>query len=68
MSPAGRRFAWVMVTACRGDEVPHEIIRSPYDGTIDADEHALEPAWLWVESLEAAHRPRALRRLYRLDA
>jgi len=39
----------------------YEIIRFPYDGTIDADGHVLEPAWLWEEYLEAAHRPRAIR-------
>jgi hypothetical protein len=49
-----------MVAACGGDEVPYEIIRFPYDGTIGAEGHVLEPAWLWEEHLEAAHRPRAL--------
>jgi predicted TIM-barrel fold metal-dependent hydrolase len=44
-----------MVAAQGGDEVPYEIIRFPYDGTIDADGHVLEPAWLWEEYLEAAH-------------
>ncbi len=39
----------------------YEIVRFPYDGTIDADGHVLEPAWLWEEYLEAALRPRALR-------
>ena len=46
--------------------MPYEIIRFPYDGTIDADGHVLEPAWLWEEYLEAAHRPRAIR--IRVDA
>jgi predicted TIM-barrel fold metal-dependent hydrolase len=41
--------------------VPYEIIRFPYEGAIDADGHVLEPAWLWEEYLEPAHRPRALR-------
>lgn len=41
--------------------MPYEIIRFPYSGTIDADGHVLEPAWLWEEYLEAAHRPRAIR-------
>ena len=41
--------------------MPYEIIRFPYDFAIDADGHVLEPAWLWEEALEAAHRPRALR-------
>ena len=39
----------------------YEIVRFPYDGTIDADGHLLEPAWLWEEYLEEAYRPRALR-------
>ena len=39
----------------------YEIVRFPYDGTIDADGHVLEPGWLWEEYLEAALRPRALR-------
>jgi hypothetical protein len=39
----------------------YEIIRFPYDFAIDADGHVLAPAWLWEETLEAAHRPRALR-------
>ena len=34
--------------------MPYEIIRFPYDGTIDADGHVLEPAWLWEEYLERA--------------
>ncbi|MGH7287366.1 MAG: amidohydrolase family protein [Myxococcota bacterium] len=41
--------------------MPYEVIRFPYGGTIDADGHVLEPAWLWEEYLEAAHRPRAIR-------
>ena len=41
--------------------MPYEIIRLPYDGTVDAGGRVLEPAWLWEETLEAAHRPRALR-------
>jgi predicted TIM-barrel fold metal-dependent hydrolase len=41
--------------------MPYEIIRFPYDGTIDADGHVLEPAWLWEEYLEERFRPRALR-------
>jgi hypothetical protein len=49
--------------------VPFQVIRFPYDGTIDAEGQVLEPAWLWEEHLEAAHRPRArrirtVRRLY----
>ena len=41
--------------------MPYEAIPFPYDGTIDADGHILEPANLWEEYLEAKHRPRALR-------
>lgn len=44
----------------------YEIVRFPYDGTIDADGHVLEPATLWEEYLEARHRDRALR--IRVDA
>ena len=41
-------------------DMAYEIKRFPYDGTIDADGHVLEPAWLWEEYLEAAlPRPRA---------
>ena len=43
----------------------YEIKRFPYDGTVDADGHVLEPPDLWEEYLEAAYRPRALR--IRLD-
>jgi uncharacterized protein len=39
----------------------YEVLRFPYDGTIDADGHVLEPAWLWEEYLEERFRPRALR-------
>jgi predicted TIM-barrel fold metal-dependent hydrolase len=39
----------------------YEVIRFPYDGTIDADGHVLEPTWLWEEYLEERYRPRALR-------
>lgn len=39
----------------------YEIRRFPYDGTIDADGHVLEPAWLWEEYLEERHRPKAIR-------
>jgi uncharacterized protein len=39
----------------------YEVLRFPYDGTIDADGHILEPAWLWEEYLEQRFRPRALR-------
>jgi predicted TIM-barrel fold metal-dependent hydrolase len=43
----------------------YEIVRFPYDGTIDADGHVLESATLWEEYLEPKYRPRALR--IRLD-
>jgi predicted TIM-barrel fold metal-dependent hydrolase len=39
----------------------YEIVRFPYDGTIDADGHVLEPPTLWEEYLEAKYRSRALR-------
>lgn len=39
----------------------YEIKRFPFDGTIDADGHILEPADLWENYLEAKYQPRALR-------
>src|SRR5262245_63533557 len=39
----------------------YEVLRFPYDGTIDADGLVLEPAWLWEEYLEERFRPRAMR-------
>ena len=39
----------------------YEAKRFPYDGTIDADGHVLEPDWLWEHYLEPEHRDRALR-------
>src|SRR4029453_3703399 len=39
----------------------YEVLRFPHDGTIDADGHILEPAWLWEEYLEERYRPRAMR-------
>ena len=39
----------------------YEIVRFPYDGTVDADGHLLEPAGLWEEYLEERYRDRALR-------
>lgn len=39
----------------------YEIKRFPYDGTVDADGHILEPPDLWEEYLEAEYRDRALR-------
>ncbi len=39
----------------------YEIVRFPYDGTIDADGHVLEPPTLWEDHLEAKYRARALR-------
>ena len=41
--------------------MPYEIVRFPYDGTVDADGHVLEPGWLWEEYLEERYRDRALR-------
>src|SRR5262249_15018681 len=39
----------------------YEALRFPYDGTIDADGHILEPTWLWEEYLEERFQPRAMR-------
>ena len=39
----------------------YEIKRFPYDGTVDADGHILEPPDLWENYLEERYRPRALR-------
>jgi predicted TIM-barrel fold metal-dependent hydrolase len=39
----------------------YEIKRFPYDGTIDADGHILEPPDLWENYLPATYRDRALR-------
>ncbi len=39
----------------------YEIKRFPYDGTVDADGHVLEPPDLWENYLEEKYRPRALR-------
>jgi len=39
----------------------YEIKRFPYDGTIDADGHILEPPDLWESYLEERYRARALR-------
>jgi len=39
----------------------YEIKRFPYDGTIDADGHVLEPPDLWENYLEERYRSRALR-------
>jgi len=38
----------------------YEIVRFPYEGTIDADGHVLEPTTLWEEYLEPRYRDRAL--------
>jgi len=39
----------------------YEVKRFPYDATVDADGHVLEPAWLWERYLEARYLDRALR-------
>ncbi len=39
----------------------YEIVRFPYDRTVDADGHILEPATLWEEYLEERYRSRAMR-------
>jgi uncharacterized protein len=38
----------------------YEIKRFPYDGTIDADGHLLEPDWLWDHYLDPAYRDRTM--------
>ena len=39
----------------------YEIVRFPFDGTIDADGHVLESPRLWEDYLEEKYRARALR-------
>lgn len=39
----------------------YEIKRFPFDGTVDADGHVLEPPDLWEQYLPAAYRDRAMR-------
>lgn len=39
----------------------YEIKRFPYDGTVDADGHILEPPDLWENYLEDEYKPRAMR-------
>ena len=39
----------------------YDILRFPFDGTIDADGHVLEPADLWETYLEEKYRSRAIR-------
>jgi hypothetical protein len=39
----------------------YEIKPFPYDGTVDADGHVLEPAWLWEHYLESKYADRAMR-------
>jgi predicted TIM-barrel fold metal-dependent hydrolase len=41
--------------------VSYEVVRFPYDGTIDADGHVLESPTLWEDYLEPQYRSRALR-------
>lgn len=41
--------------------MPYEAVPFPYEGTIDADGHVLEPADLWETYLEERHRDRALK-------
>lgn len=38
----------------------YEIKRFPYDGTIDADGHLLEPSWLWERYLDPEFRDRPM--------
>jgi predicted TIM-barrel fold metal-dependent hydrolase len=44
----------------------YQIVRFPFEGTVDADGHILEPADLWERYLEDRYRPRAMR--IRVDA
>ena len=39
----------------------YEIKPFPYDGTVDADGHLLEPDWLWTHYLEDRFQERAMR-------
>src|SRR5262245_21848807 len=39
----------------------YEIKHFPYAGTVDADGHVLEPAWLWERYLEHSYVDRAIR-------
>ena len=39
----------------------YEIKKFPYDGTVDADGHILEPMDLWENYLEDKYKDRALR-------
>ena len=39
----------------------YEIKRFPYDATVDADGHVLEPDWLWEQYLESKYVDRAIR-------
>jgi hypothetical protein len=39
----------------------YEVVRFPYDGTIDADGHVLDSPTLWEDYLEPRHRARAIR-------
>ena len=38
----------------------YEIKRFPYDGTVDADGHVLEPAWLWEHYLDDRYQDKAM--------
>ena len=38
----------------------YEIKPFPYDGTIDADGHLLEPDWLWEKYLDPKYRDRSM--------
>ncbi len=41
--------------------MPYEVLRFPYNGTVDADGHVLEPPELWETYLDAPYRDRAIR-------
>ena len=38
----------------------YEVKRFPYDGTVDADGHLLEPDWLWQRYIDPQHRDRTM--------
>src|SRR5512145_1863992 len=44
-----------------GKVMAYEIKRFPFDGTVDADGHVLEPPDLWERYLEDRYKPRAMR-------
>src|SRR5262245_29780988 len=59
--PVPRRGRALYTAAVGRFRMAYEIVRFPYDGTIDADGHVLEPEWRWSEYLEERYRDRAIR-------